>query len=75
MMADAVYDSRAWTGEVPDYRAMIRRALRLDCQRELYTITVHWHGALTAAERAAIVAACDAASLRTPTQPEGCSHG
>lgn len=62
----AAYDSRAWTGEVPDYRAMLRRAVRkllgLDCPYEAWVeawvIAIHFHSAVSAADRAEIERLC-----------------
>lgn len=59
------YDSRAWTGEIPDYRAMIRRALGLDCQLYRFHIALHVMSAVTPEMRAEIERLCSP----TPDQP------
>lgn len=53
-MTAPVYDSRAWTGELPDYRAMLRRWLGLDCPLPVFEIAVIFDSPVTAEMRAKI---------------------
>jgi hypothetical protein len=53
------YDSRAWTGELPDYKGMIRRAFKLDCEvRPHLVVALYFNAAVTELERQAIVEMC-----------------
>lgn len=53
-MPEVVYDSRAWTGEVPDYRAIIRKWLGLQCPEASWIIAAHFHSPVSPEMRAEI---------------------
>lgn len=53
-MTGKIYDSRAWTGELPDYRAMLRRWLGLDCRFDAYEIVVIFNSPVSPEMRAEI---------------------
>lgn len=59
-MGEQVYDSRMWTGEIPDYRAMIYRALGLYCAWHRFHIVLHFHSHVDAETQAEIVRFCAA---------------
>lgn len=61
-MTARVYDSRVWTGDIPDYRALFGRAIRkllgLDCPHDAWVIAVHLHAAVDPEQRAMIERYC-----------------
>jgi len=58
MTTPPMIDSRAWTGDIPDYRAMMRRALGLDCQPHQFYIALHVMSSVTPEMRAEIEQLC-----------------
>jgi hypothetical protein len=56
-MTATVIDSRAWTGDIPDYRAKFRRLLFGRCfEMPGFVVAVHSHSALSSPQKAAVVA-------------------